>query len=383
MRAAVLRDQGRPVPYRESRPLEIVEAELDGPGPGEVLVRVAAAGLCHSDLSAIAGQRARTLPAVAGHEGAGVVEEVGPGVTTVAPGDHVVMVFVASCGVCRACVSGRASLCESSWESRTHGTLPGGARRLRVAGEPVHHYSGLSAFAEYAVTAEASLVRIDPEVPLLDAAVLGCAVVTGVGAVLITADVPAGSTVLVSGLGGVGLSALLGARLAGAATIVAVDVTPDKLALARDLGATHALDAREPGLVDSVREVSGGGVEYAFEMAGVASSIESCYAATRRGGTVVVAALPDPGATFAVPLAAHASDERVLKGSYMGSSVPRRDIPRLAALYRAGRLPVDRLRSRALTLDEINEGFDRLRDGLAVRDVVVLDPQTTHPQETR
>lgn len=383
MRAAVLREQGRPAPYRESRPLEIVVAELDGPGPGEVLVRVAAAGLCHSDLSAIAGQRARTLPAVAGHEAAGVVEEVGPGVTTVAPGDHVVMVFVASCGVCPACVSGRASLCESSWTARSRGTLPGGARRLRVDGEPVHHYSGLSAFAEYAVTSETSLVRIDPEVPLLDAAVLGCAVVTGVGAVLFTADVPAGASVLVSGLGGVGLSALLGARLAGAATIVAVDVTPEKLALARDLGATHALDAREPGLADAVRDVTGGGVDHAFEMAGVAASIETCYEATRRGGTVVVAALPDPSATFAVPLARHASDERVLKGSYMGSCVPRRDVPRLAALYRAGRLPVDRLRSRTLTLDEINEGFDRLRDGLAVRDVVVLDPDAARTKEIR
>jgi len=372
MRAAVLREQGRALPYSETRPLDVTEVDLDGPGPGEVLVRIAAAGLCHSDLSAIAGTRARVVPVVAGHEAAGVVEEVGPGVVRFRAGDHVVMVFVASWGHCGYCVAGRPNLCESSWEARAKGTLPGGARRLSQDGIPLHHNSGISAFAEYAVTSETSLVAIGEDVPLVDAAVLGCAVVTGVGAVLHTADVAAGETVAVSGLGGVGLSAVLGAVLAGASTIVALDVTPSKLRLALELGATHAVDAREPGAVDAVREASGGGVHHAFEMAGAAASMETCYAATRRGGEVVVAALPDPGATFAVPLAAHASDERVVRGCYMGSCVPARDIPMLVGLYRAGRLPIERLRSRTIALDEINEGFDRLREGEAVREVVTF-----------
>ncbi|TCP49927.1 alcohol dehydrogenase [Tamaricihabitans halophyticus] len=373
MRAAVLREQGRAVPYADSRPLDVTTVELDAPGEGEVLVKIAAAGLCHSDLSAIAGKRARAVPTVAGHEAAGVVEEVGPGVTKFSPGDHVVLVFVASCGHCGYCVSGRPNLCESSWQARANGTLQSGARRLSEHGAALNHASGISAFAEYAVTSETSLVKISEEISLIDAAVLGCAVVTGFGAVVNSADVPAGATVAVSGLGGVGLSALLGAVVAGASTIVAVDVTPAKLRLARELGATHAFDANDPGLVEAIRDATGGGAHYAFEMAGVPASMSACYAATRRGGEVITAALPDSTATFAVPLAAHASDERVVRGSYMGSCVPARDIPRLVALHLAGRLPIERLRSRTIALDQINEGFDRLRTGEAVREVVTFE----------
>jgi alcohol dehydrogenase len=376
MRAAVLAEQGRSFPDRGSEALTVQEVDLEQPGPGEVLVRIAAAGLCHSDLSAIAGLRPRAVPTVAGHEAAGIVETVGAGVTSVRAGDHVVMVFVASCGHCRYCSAGRPNLCESSWEARARGTLTTGTRRLSRNGQPLHHYSGISAFAEYAVTTPASLVAIDDDMPLLDAAMLGCSVMTGVGAVINTAKISVGATVAISGLGGVGLSALLGAHLSGASMVAAIDVAPAKLRLARELGATHSLDARAPDLVETIRDMSGGGVDYAFEMAGVSTSIETCYAATRRGGTVVTAALPDPTQTFAVPLAAHASNERVLMGCYMGSCTPARDIPRLVELYRTGRLPVDRLRSRTLALEEINEGFDRLYRGETVRDVVTF-PDTT------
>jgi alcohol dehydrogenase len=374
MQAAVFREMGLEPPYARSRPMDVGEVELEGPGPGEVLVRVAAAGLCHSDLSAIEGKRPRALPAVAGHEACGIVEEVGVGVTRVQPGDHVVMVFVAHCGVCSYCVSGRPYLCEVSWDARRDGTLVGGARRLSQGGKPLNHYSGISCFAEYAVTAETSIVRIDPAMPLLDAATLGCAVITGVGSVLWTAQVRTGANVAVSGLGGVGLSAVMGAHLAGAATIVAVDVQPAKLELARELGATHVVDASTADAIEAVKDITGGGVDFAFEMSGVPQSAQSCYEMTARGGAVVMAGIPAPDVTFPIPTAAHVANGRSVIGSYMGSSVPQRDIPALVTLSLAGRLPVERLRSATLALEDINEGFDRLRTGASVRDVVAFAP---------
>ncbi len=372
MKAAVLRAVGQDPPYADSRPFDVGAVDLDGPGPGEVLVRVAAAGLCHSDLSVIEGKRPRALPTVGGHEACGVVEAIGAGVTRVRPGDHVVMIVIASCGTCAFCVGGRPNLCAASWDARRDGTLVTGARRLSQDGAPLHHYSGVSAFAEYAVTAEASLVAIDPEMPLLDAAVLGCAVVTGVGAVLTTAQVRPGAAVAISGLGGVGLSALMGAGIAGASTIIAIDVNASKLRLASQLGATHVLDAASADVVGEVQEITGGGVDFSFEMAGVGASMTSSYAMTRRGGSVVVSALHPPDATFPIPLASHVADERSVVGSYMGSCSPARDIPALVRLHRSGRLPVEKLRSRTLALEEINEGFDRLREGAAARDVVTF-----------
>jgi alcohol dehydrogenase len=366
-------EQGKPVPYAVSRPLVIEDVELDGPGPGEVLVQIAAAGLCHSDLSAIAGMRARAVPTVVGHESAAIIRELGPGVTNFKVGDHVVMVFVASCGHCVHCYSGRANLCESSWDARARGTLQSGARRLHIGDKVLNHYTGLSVFAEYAVVSQNSLVRIDPDIPLEDAAIFGCAVVTGVGAVVNTAKMPFGSEVAVLGLGGVGLSALLGARAAGASRIIAIDVSEEKLCLARQLGATDTFNARDPKCVEAVRDATSGGVAFAFEMSGVPAALSAAYAMLRRGGLVVAAGLPEPKQTFSVPIAAMVSDERGIKGSYMGSCVPQRDLPLFLELYRQGRLPVNRLRSATVTLDTINEGFDRLARGETVRDVLVFD----------
>jgi alcohol dehydrogenase len=372
IRAAVLYEQGKPMPYAKSCPFVVEEVELDGPGPGELLVQIAAAGLCHSDLSAVAGMRARAVPTVGGHESSAVVREVGPGVTCFKPGDHVVMVFVASCGHCVHCYSGRPNLCESSWDARTRGTLQSGARRLHIGKQVLNHWSGLSCFAEYAVVSQNSLVRIDPDIPLEDAAGFGCAVITGVGAVVNTAKVPFGSTVAVVGLGGVGLSALLGAHACGASRVIAVDISEDKLRLARELGATDTFNAKDPKCVEAIREATSGGVAYAFEMSGVSAALSTAYSILRRGGMVVVAGLPDPKQTFAVPISSMVSDERCVRGSYMGSCVPQRDIPLFVDLYRRGRLPVNRLRSGTVSLETINEGFDRLARGETVRDILVF-----------
>lgn len=370
MTAAVFVAQGLPRPYAVSQPMRIERVDLEGPGEGEVLIEIAGAGLCHSDLSAVEGNRPRNLPAVGGHEAAGVVVETGPGVTRVKAGDHAVMLFVASCGTCDLCTSGRPNLCQSSWTARANGTLQGGCRRLSLNGKPINHYSGISCFAEYAVVSERSLMPIPKAVPLLDAAIMGCAVITGVGAVLNTAGDVRGKSVAVVGLGGVGLSALLGTLHGGASRIVAVDLSKEKLALAASLGATDTFDARDPECAASIRSATGGGVDFAFEMAGSIPAMTLAYAIGRRGGTTVCAGLPGHTATFPMPSAALVGDERVIKGSYMGSADPQRDIPRFVQLFLDGQLPVDRLRSDVIGFDDLNAGFDRLADGKGVRQIL-------------
>jgi alcohol dehydrogenase len=376
--AAVLGDMQATSPYASSKPLAIETLELDPPGPDEVLVRIKAAGLCHSDLSVMNGTRPRPMPMALGHEAAGIVEEVGPvqggaGRSDLAPGDHVVFVFVPSCGHCEPCAGGRPALCEPGAAANAAGTLLSGARRLhRADGTPIHHHLGVSAFAEFAVVSRRSLVKVDQELPLEEAALFGCAVLTGVGAVFNTARMPAGSSVAVIGLGGVGLASLLGAVAGGARQVVAVDLSDEKLEFARSLGATDTFNATNPDVVGEIKAVTGGGVEYAFELAGSTRALDSAYQMTRRGGTTVTAGLPAPTATLPLAPVTLVAEERTLKGSYIGTAVPSRDIPRYIELYRRGRMPVDKLMSGTLGLDEINEGFDRLHDGEAVRQVVLL-----------
>jgi alcohol dehydrogenase len=372
IKAAVLNQMGAATPYAQSKPLSIEEIELDPPGRGEVLVKIAAAGLCHSDLSVIDGNRPRPTPMVLGHEASGIVEELGPGVDDLAVGDHVVMVFVPSCGHCLPCSEGRPALCEPGAVANNAGTLLTGERRLHRNGTDVHHHLGVSAFAEYATVSRRSLVKIDRELPLDEAALFGCAVLTGVGAVINTAKVSAGSSVAVIGLGGVGLSALLGAVAAGARCVVAVDLSDDKLGLARQLGATDTFNAGGANAVDEIKSATGGGVEYAFEMAGSVRAMDLAYKITRRGGTTVTAGLPPPTHTFNIPQVNLVAEERTVKGSYIGTCVPVRDLPRYIELYRRGKLPVDRLMSSHLTLAEINLGFDRLHEGKAVRQVITM-----------
>lgn len=371
IKAAVLNQMGATAPYGKSLPLSIDDVELEGPGHGEVLVRVSAAGLCHSDLSVINGDRPRPTPMALGHEAAGVVEELGPGVYDLKKGDHVVMVFVPSCGTCLPCAEGRPALCEPGATANGQGTLLSGARRLKRDGQPLHHHLGISAFANYATVSRRSLVKIDPDLPLDEAALFGCAVLTGVGAVVNTAKVSPGSTVAVVGLGGVGLASVLGAGAAGASRIVAVGLTDNKLQVAKDLGATDTFNASSEGVVEQIRTATSGGVDFAFELAGAVKALELAYKITRRGGTTVTAGLPPPDHNFTMPHVNLVAEERTVKGSYLGTCVPVRDLPRYIALYKRGRLPVNRLLTGHLKLDQINEGFDRLNEGKAIRQVVV------------
>ena len=372
IQAAVLRQSGLPAPYAQSRPLGLEEVDLDPPGPGEVLVRIRAAGLCHSDLSVIDGNRPRPLPMVLGHEVAGVVEEIGTGVTDLRPGDHVVAAFVPSCGHCEPCGSGRPALCEPGLASNTAGTLLAGSRRLHQGDAPLNHHLGVSGFAQYATLSRHSLVRIDDTLPFAEAALFGCAVMTGVGAVVNTAAMPRGASMAVVGLGGVGLAALLAGCMLEAPQVVAIDMNENKLAVARALGATATVNAAAPDCAEQVRELTKGGVAFAFEMAGSARALELSYRITRRGGTTVSAGLPHPQQQFSLQHVSLVAEERTLKGSYLGSCVPSRDIPRYVEWYRAGRLPVNRLLSERIALADINVAFDRLASGESIRQVVEI-----------
>ncbi len=372
IRAAVLETMDAVHPYETSRPLKIQELNLAPPGAAEILVRIRAAGLCHSDLSVINGDRPRPLPMALGHEAAGVVEQLGDGVHDLEVGDHVVLVFVPSCGHCNPCAEGRPALCEPGAAANGAGSLLSGARRITRNDQTIHHHLGCSAFATHAVVSRRSAIKIDRDLPFEHAALFGCAVLTGVGAVVNTAQVRAGTSVAVIGLGGVGLASVLGAAAAGARQVIAVDLSADKLKLARALGATHTFDAGAPEVVAAIRDATLGGVDTAIEMAGSTRAFDLAYRITRRGGMTVTAGLPPPDATWAMPAVNLVAEERTIKGSYVGTCVPMRDIPRYVDLFRGGRLPVDRLLTGTLALDDINRGFDLLHAGKAVRQVVLL-----------
>ncbi|MCV3765867.1 zinc-dependent alcohol dehydrogenase family protein [Rhizobium sp. TRM95796] len=371
-RIALLRSMGAARPYQDSKPLDIVEVDLDEPGAGEVRVKMAAAGLCHSDLSVINGDRPRDMPVALGHEASGVIEAVGPGVARFAPGDHVVLVFVPSCGHCVPCASGRPALCEPGAAAAAKGTLIGGARRLRYKGEPINHHIGVSAFSTHAVVSENSCVKIDKSIPLDRAALLGCAVLTGVGAVLNSGELKMGQSCAVIGLGGVGLAGLLGAIAAGAETVIAVDTAESKRTFAKTLGATHVVDPTSDNAVAEIKDLTGGGVDLAVELAGAAPALKFAYDITRRGGTTVTGGLPNPKAELNIPAVSLTVGEQTLKGSYVGSCVPVRDIPRFAAMMQSGRLPIEKLMTHTISLDDINEGFERLASGEAIRQVVLF-----------
>ncbi len=369
-RAAVLHEMGRPRSYAESCPVTIEEIELDSPGEGEVLIKMGSAGLCHSDLSVVNGSRPREIPIVLGHEGAGVVAEKGPGVTDLEIGDHVVYVFVPSCGRCVRCAEGRPALCEPAAQAAAAGTLLSGKKRIKLGGKEISHQVGVSCFSEYAVSSTRSLVKIDRDLPLDQAALFGCAVITGVGAVVNTARIRMGSTVAVVGLGGTGLAALLGAHAAGASHVIGIDLLDTKLDNARQLGADATFKASAAGAVEAIREATNGGVEYAFECVGSEKAMEFAYAITRRGGTTTTSGLPHPDKKIEIPHSHMVAEERTVRGSYLGSCVPRRDIPSYIDLFRSGRMPIDRLMSEHISLDEVNEGFDRLDEGTTVRQMI-------------
>jgi len=373
IRAAVVRKAGLPRPYQQSKPVTIEEIDLAPPGFAEVLVKICAAGVCHSDLSVVSGDVPLPLPLVLGHEAAGEVVELGAGVDDLAVGDHVITLFAPACGKCVSCVEGRPTRCLAAGRSNQRGTLLSGAKRLSKDGEAINHNLGASSFADHAVLARSAVVKIDKSFAFEDAALFGCAVVTGAGAVVNTADVKMGTSVAVIGLGGVGLSALLAARAAGARKIVALDVKPDKLTFAKTLGATDAFNATEADVVKKVAAATAGGVDCAIETSGAVAGFDLAYRAIRRGGTVVTTSLPNVKSTWPLSPTHLVLMEATLKGSYMGSAVPTRDIPRFMEMFAQGRLPIDKLKSGTIRLDQINEAFDRLADGEVVRQVILYD----------
>ncbi|GAA3192378.1 MULTISPECIES: zinc-binding dehydrogenase [Streptomyces] len=368
-RAAVLRTVSTDRPYATTAPVVVEELELGAPREGEVLVKIAAASLCHSDLSVVNGDRVRPLPMALGHEAVGVVVETGPGVRRVTPGDHVALVFVPSCGSCADCAQGRPALCAAAASANGSGGLLHGPSLLTdAAGERVHHQLGVSAFAEHAVVAQESLVPIPRDVPFAVASMFGCAVLTGAGAVINTAALRPGQSAVVYGLGGVGLSAVLGARAAGAYPIVAVDPVADKRELALRLGASHAYAPDEAPA--AIRELTSGGAEIAVEAVGSPAVMAACLDVIGRGGKVVSVGLPAPGRTLEVPALAFAGEGKSLLGSYMGDAVPSRDIPRFLDLWRAGLMPVELMHTATLPLTGINDALEELAAGRAIRQVL-------------
>lgn len=371
MIAAVMYEQGLPMPFADSRPFRIEEVELDGPGPGEVLVEVRAAGLCHSDLSQVKGLRKRRLPVVGGHEAAGIVREVGEGVTSIKPDDHVVMTVVSGCGHCPACVFGRPALCKSVTLPRTQGLLANGQRRLTRNGQPIYHYSGISGFAQYAVTMPESLIPIDESVPLDVAAMFGCAVVTGAGSVFNTAHPSPGATIAIIGLGGIGLNGLMAAKVAEAGRIIGIDTRADKFTLAKELGASDVYLATDPDLVETIRETTGGGVDYAFEMSGAKAAMATAMAIVRPGGEVICVGLGSAAERYDYNHVNLVTEEKTLRGSFMGSCVPGRDIPLYVNHFMSGSMPVDKLRSQRIGFGDLNRSLDQLNAGEVVRQILL------------
>jgi Zn-dependent alcohol dehydrogenase len=378
MRAAVLfetvpasggtADRGTAVPVRyvDANPLVITELERPTPRAGEVGIEITYSSLCHSDLSVVDGSRIRPLPMALGHEAVGRVLTVGEGIDDVVVGDHVVTVFVPSCGDCRACNAGRPALCSRAADVNGSGNLLHGDAVLKTAdGTRINHHLGVSAFADYAVVARESVVVIEDDIPDTVAAMFGCAVLTGVGSVLNTADVQPGQSVAVFGLGAVGLSAVMAAALAGATTVIAIDPNPGKHQLALDCGATAVGTPADAERL--VREATGDGVDVAIEAVGSAGVIGTCLGLVTRGGAVVSVGLPHPSAELTVPALTFAGAGKRLLGCYMGDTVPGRDIQLYISYWRQGLLPVELLHTDTTSLDDINSGLDALAAGRVVR----------------
>ena len=364
MHAAVLREVGRPV--------EILDVELAPPQEGEVLVRIAACGVCASDLHVVDGDLPEPLPLVLGHEASGVVVDTGPGVARVLPGDHVVLALVPSCGECDPCRRGRPNFCELGERMAATGTLADGTSRLSAGTEMLHHFNSVSSFAEHAVVPESVAVPIRRDVALDVAALVGCAALTGWGAVTRTAAIEPGSSVAVWGCGGVGLATIQAARLAGAEAIVAVDTRAEKLELAARLGATATVEARASAdTARRVRHATGGGADFAFEAIGRAETIREAWEALRPGGTAVVVGLPPKGSSLTIDTWGFIN-EKTLKGCFLGSARIDEDVPRLVDLYAAGDLHLDELVTDRIPLADLPAAFERLRSGDAVRQLVVF-----------
>jgi S-(hydroxymethyl)glutathione dehydrogenase/alcohol dehydrogenase len=357
--------------YEANTPLVVETLDLDDPKEGEVLVRLASAGVCHSDYHVMKGEWKTPLPMVLGHEAAGVVERVGPGVTLSRPGDHVILNFRPNCGWCRYCTVGRPVLCNGADTDRW--MMFDGTPRLHRGGHDVYHFARTASFAEYAVVPQSGAVPVRKDMPLDKACLIGCSVMTGVGSVINTARVEPGSSVMVIGCGGVGLNVIQGARLAGAARIIAVDVLENKLAYAREFGATDIIDASHGDTATRVRDMTDGGVDYAFEAIGNSRTILQAYESTCRGGVTTVVGMAAEDDAVTINALSLPRTEKTIMGSYYGSARPWVDLPRMVDLYMSGQIQVDALISRTYPLDDINIAYDALGKGEVARSILLYD----------
>ncbi len=358
--------------FEAGKGLEICELEVQEPQTGEVLVRMAAGGICHSDLHIITGHLSAPLPAVLGHEGAGIVEAVGPAVTSVKPGDHVIPLWRLSCGVCEYCSDGRPALCPEGMQIRMTGRLMDGSTRFKLEGREIKHFAGVSCFSEYSVMPEGQTLKIPNSFPLDLATLLGCGVITGLGAVFYCARVKPGSAVAVFGAGGIGLNIIQGAAIAGAEKIIAVDLLPNKLEFARQFGATHTVNASEENAVEQIKALTDGGADYAFEAVGYPEVLRQAYDAVGKRGMAVAVGVTPMTAEVSVPIMSLVFEEKTLTGSLYGSARPRIDIPKLIAFYEAGKLKLDELLSRRYPFAQINEAFEALDRGEVARSIVTF-----------
>lgn len=359
--------------YQANEPLRLERVEVLAPGPEEVQVRMQAAGVCHSDLHVMKGDLPMKMPIILGHEGAGIIEAVGSRVKSVKPGDHVIPIWRMSCGQCFYCLGGRPALCDVGTQMRFTGTMPDGKTRFRsAAGESILHYAGVSTFSQLSTMPEGAVVKIPDSVSFEHAALIGCGVITGFGAVMNATHVPAGSSVAVVGCGGIGLNIVQSARLAGAICIIAIDRVPQKLEYARTMGATHFINSAEHEPVAAVKDLTGGlGVDNAFEAIGLPEPIEQAYDMTRKGGTCVVVGIAAPDARARINVNALVYAEKTLRGSIYGSTRPRLDLLRLIELHESGRIDLDSLLTRTYPLSEINEAYAALERGEVARSLVI------------
>ncbi len=350
-------------------PLEIEDISIDSPGPGEVLLKTAASGICHSDLHVIEGGLPMPPPCVLGHEPAGIVTEVGEGVTDFVPGDHVIGCITQWCGFCKFCTEGRPYLCMSQFAGRPEGMAP----RLTSDQGPIMQFANLSSFAEEMLCPERSLVKIREDMPLDRACLIGCGVTTGLGAALNTVDIPAGASVVIVGCGGVGLSALQGARITGAGKIIAVDTQPWKFDLAKDLGATDVVDASKGEAVAEVQALTSGGADFVFECIGLPQTVQQSIQMTGRGGTTVLVGVVPVTQMVEISPSDLVLQEKKITGSYMGSNRFRFDMPKYIEFYLDGRLRLDEMISSRIPLEDINVSLDQMREGKLARSVIVFD----------
>jgi S-(hydroxymethyl)glutathione dehydrogenase / alcohol dehydrogenase len=361
------------VALKAGEPLRIEEIDLEGPRQGEVLVELKATGVCHTDAYTLSGADPEGLfPSVLGHEGAGVVREVGPGVTSVEPGDHVIPLYVPECRQCKFCLSGKTNLCQALRATQGQGLMPDGTSRLSLKGQTLHHYMGTSTFATHTVLPEIALAKVRKDAPLDKVCLLGCGVTTGVGAVINTAKVAPGDNVVVFGLGGVGLSVVQGARMAGAAMIVGVDTNPGKRALAEQMGMTHFVNPNEVGdLVAHLVELTDGGADHSFECIGkvgvMRQALECCHKGWGQSVIIGVAGAGEEIATRPFQLVTG----RVWKGSAFGGARGRTDVPKIVDWYMEGKINIDDLITHTMPLERINEAFDLMHEGKSIRSVVV------------